>query len=185
MAEQYRELIEKFIRNNPRFSGNEDLFEDFCSETFKRCYKILSTNTNIVNFEAYLSKIASSAILDVLKTSGRIRKQKSNYVKIHTEAITNQYTTDENNEIIYDIEDPSPTVEESLIKQEEIRNIRQTLKILDMENQNKQYLTIFKLRYIDEKKQNEIASMLGISQGEVCKRITDLGKKVIARIHST
>jgi RNA polymerase sigma factor (sigma-70 family) len=183
LPERYRPLIEKIIRNNSRYVGNEDLFEDFCSETFKRCYKILSTDETIVNFEAYLSKVSNSAILDVLRSSGRLRRLKSGYKKVKSETASQPYNTDERFNIIFDIEDPTPTVEETLIKEEEVKNIRRALVELDKEYKDKHFMEIFKLRYIENKKQSDIASTLGISQGEVSKRIIELGKKVLSRLH--
>lgn len=183
MPERYRPLIEKIIKANTRYNGNEDLFEDFCSETFKRCYKILSTEETIVNFEAYLTKVASSAILDVLRTSGRLRRLKSGYKKIQQQTIAQGYTTDEHCDIIYQIEDPSPTVEESLIKKEEVVNIRTAIKEINNEFEDKQFTTIFKMRYIDGKRQADIASELNISQGEVSKRLIELSKRVLGRLH--
>lgn len=183
MPERYRPLIEKIIKTNPRFSGNEDLFEDFCSETFKRCYKILSASDTIVNFEAYLSKVASSAILDVLRTSGRLRRLKSGYKKVSPETMIHAYNTDEHFDIIYDIEDPTPTIEETLIRQEEILKIRKSLQDLDKEFKDKSFLTIFKMRYIEGRKQSDIAQTLNISQGEVSKRLVELCKRILPRIH--
>jgi RNA polymerase sigma factor (sigma-70 family) len=183
LPERYRPLIEKIIRTNARFGGNEDLFEDFCSETFKRCYKMLSSEDTIVNFEAYLHKVASSAILDVLRSSGRLRRLKSGYKKVTPETLIQPYNTDENFDIIYDIEDPTPSVEEHLIRDEEVETIRKALKDLDTEFHDKQFLEIFKMRYIEGKKQIDIAQKLGISQGEVSKRLIDLAKRVLSRIH--
>lgn len=185
MPERYRVLIEKIIRSNSRFSGNEDLFEDFCSETFKRCYKIFSTTDNINNFEAYLSKVASSAILDVLKSSGRIRRHKSGYQTIRTEIVSQPYTLDEDSNIIYEIEDPAPSIEHDLIFKEEIKNIRLALVDLDQEYKDKCYLKLFEMRYVKEDKQNQIAQSLNISQGEVSKRLIELSRRILSRLHSS
>ena len=184
MPDKYRPLIEKIVRSNSRFSGNEDLFEDFCSEAFKRCYKILSTDETIVNFEAYMHKVASSAILDVLRSSGRLRRLKSGYKKITTESLSQPYNTDEQFEIIYDIEDPTPNIEDQSIKKDEIKLIRETLASLDSEFQDKQFLKIFQMRYIEGKKQSTIAEELNISQGEVSKRLINLAKRVLSHIHN-
>ena len=183
MPEKYRPLIEKIIKSNSRYGGNEDLFEDFCSETFKRCYKILNSEDTIVNFEAYLHKVASSAILDVLRSSGRLRRLKSGYKKVSPETVVQPYNTDEKFDIIYDIEDPTPTVEETLIRDEEVQYIRKALKDLDSEFKDKMFLEIFRMRYIEGKKQRDIAQTLGLSQGEVSKRLIDLAKRVLSRIH--
>lgn len=183
MPEKYRPIIEKIIKTNSRYSGNEDLLEDFCSETFKRCYKIIQTSDNIVNIEAYLSKVAKSSILDVLRTAGRLRRLKTGYTQIKTEPILKPYNTDENHYLTYDIEDPTPPVEEKLIKEEELELIRKALLNLDENYKDKCFIEIFKMRYIEERKQSEIAEALGISQGEVSKRLIELAKKVLSRLH--
>ena len=144
---------------------------------------MFSTDGTIVNFEAYLHKVANSAILDVLRNSGRLRRLKSGYKKVTTDTIIQPYNTDENFDIIYDIEDPAPGVEENLIREEEVKAIRTALKNLDIEFQDKQFMKIFKMRYIEGRKQIDIAQELGISQGEVSKRLIDLAKRVLSQIH--
>jgi RNA polymerase sigma factor (sigma-70 family) len=144
----------------------------------------LTTDDTIVNFEAYLSKVSNSAILDVLRSSGRLRRLKSGYKKVKTETVSHPYNTDENFNIIYDIEDPSPTVEENLIREEEVQSIRSALFALDKEFEDKSFMQIFKLRYIEGKKQAEVANILGISQGEVSKRLLELSKRVLSRLHN-
>ena len=39
-VQKQRELIEKLVKNNNKFSGNEDLFEDFCSLRCELLYVI-------------------------------------------------------------------------------------------------------------------------------------------------
>lgn len=183
MPERYRALIEKIIKSNSRFSGNEDLFEDFCSETFKRCYKIINAADTITNMDAYLAKVASSAILDVLKSSGRIRRLKAGYQTIKTDSTGQAYNLDDDSNIIYEIADPAPSIEQDLIHKEEIKNIRLALKELDEEYQEKCFLKIFELRYVNGCKQNQIAQTLNISQGEVSKRLIELSKRLLSRLH--
>ena len=73
LVEEQRALIEKIVRNNKNFSGNEDLLEDFCSEAFQKSYLIFNSSSNIDKIESYLSKVVHTSILSVLKNSGRIR----------------------------------------------------------------------------------------------------------------
>ena len=40
---EQRILIEKLVKSNNKFKGNEDLLEDFCSETYKRSYSLFDT----------------------------------------------------------------------------------------------------------------------------------------------
>lgn len=182
-TEEYRTLIEKIVKHNLRYSGNEDLLEDFCSETFQRSYKILSSDNSIMNLDAYLSKVASSAIIDVLKKSGRLRRLQTGYQKIITEPISPGYRVDTDGDIFHDIEDPSPSIEESLINQQEIAGIQNALHTLNSECADKYFLEIFKKRYIEEKKQSQIAQELNISQGEVSKRLVELAKRILMVIH--
>jgi RNA polymerase sigma factor (sigma-70 family) len=97
--------------------------------------------------------------------------------------ISQQYSTDDENNIVYDIEDPAPNMEDSLIRKEEIINIRQALLSLDNEYKDKQFLTIFTLRYIKGKRQVEIANDLKLSQGEVSKRLLELSKRILSKLH--
>lgn len=180
LTEKHRNLIENIVRKNPRFNGNEDLLDDFCSETFKRFYSIASSFNDIKNQEVYLNKVASTAILEVLRSSGRLRKSKGGYKQIKENqgfpAIT--YELDEDELIVFDIPDPAPAVEEKIIQEEEIKEIRDIILKIDSRKKDKRYFDIFTLRYLKGLNQAEISSTLGISQGEVSKRITELAQKV-------
>ena len=57
LVEEQRSLIEKIVRNNKNFSGNEDLLEDFCSEAFQKSYLIFNSSSNIEKIESYLAKV--------------------------------------------------------------------------------------------------------------------------------
>lgn len=182
--ERYRPLIEKTVKSNVRFQGNEDLLEDFCSETFKRCYKILDpTAGSVQNVDAYISKVATSAIIEVLRQSGRIRKFRSGKPITPVRLQKVVYQTHDDGELAYDIEDPAPSAEESLIKQEEVRLLRDAVFSLDSKYKHKQFLELFTLRYIQGLKQSDIAFRLGITQGEVSKRLLELSKKILTRVY--
>ena len=77
-----RDLIEKLVKSNSKFKGNEDLLEDFCSETYKRSYSLLES-LDIQNLENYIAKVVNTAILNVLKDNGRIRRRENKYVSSH------------------------------------------------------------------------------------------------------
>ncbi len=73
-------LIEKFVRINKNFKGNEDLFDDFCSESLQKSYMVFNSINNPQKIESYISKVVHTSILSVLKDYGRIRREKTGYV---------------------------------------------------------------------------------------------------------
>jgi RNA polymerase sigma factor (sigma-70 family) len=180
LTEKHRSLIENIVRNNPRFTGNEDLVDDFCSETFKRAYSVASSCNSVKNLEIYLNKVASTAILEVLINSGRLRKSKVGYHQIQQKFSSSliSYELDENENIVFDIPDPNPSLEEKIIQQDEAKTVRNVILQIDSKEQHKKYLEIFVLKYLKGLSQSEIAREIGVSQGEVSKRITELAKKV-------
>lgn len=179
VAQQYRELIEDIVLNNARVKGNEDLAEDFCSETFKRSYMIISAIKSVDHIESYLEKVANSAIIEVLKTSGRLARTTSGYKQIQQINQPLAQSSDKlQQEIVYDIPDPAPHFEEAIIEKETVQKIAEILMIIDSENAEKQYLQLFNMRYIQNLKQKEIAEELGISQGEVSKRLVEVTSKI-------
>ena len=175
LTQEHRKLIEGIVRKNPRMSGNEDLFEDFCSETFKRSYTIISSINDVKNLEMYLNKVASSAILGVLKNSGRLRKSRTGYVQLQEQNIP---VSSDNNDMFINLPDTAISVEESIIKQDEIKLIRDLIVKIDNNEKDKKYIDIFYLRYLMGYKQSQVANEIGISQGEVSKRLIELAKKI-------
>ena len=77
--QQQRDLIEKLVKSNNKFTGNEDLLDDFCSETYKRSHSLFDS-LEINDLESYIAKVANTAILAVLKDYGRVRRRENKYV---------------------------------------------------------------------------------------------------------
>ena len=80
LVEEQRSLIEKIVKGNKNFRGNEDLFEDFCSEAFQKSYMIFNSSSNIQKIESYVTKVVHTSILSVLKNSGRVRRTSDGFV---------------------------------------------------------------------------------------------------------
>ena len=82
ITNEYKEIIEKLVTSNKRFSGNEDLYEDFCAEALEKSLFILRKSTEIEKVGSYLNRIVSNAMLSVLKSSGRITRGAEGYKKL-------------------------------------------------------------------------------------------------------
>ena len=179
------DLIEKIIKNDRKFANNEDLYDDFFNETCKRSLNIVKTITSDATLEAYLKKIATTSILNVLKDSGRLRRTKDGFTptkeisieQIHEEKQEsgNIYATAK---IIYEPADIKDTPEDTLLKKEILQHVINSLEKINNEDPDKNYLQIFKLRYDNGMTQKEIAEDLNLSQSEVSKRLFKLMEKI-------
>ncbi len=184
-----RDLIEKLVRSNSKFKGNEDLLEDFCSETYKRSYSLLES-LDIQNLENYIAKVVNTAILNVLKDNGRIRRRENKYVSSHEILISpvqekqkaedyKQAPVIAASSFVYDIADPKDSFEEKIVRKDILqKKIVDIVLVAQKNNPSKEFLKIFYLRYIKEYKQKEIAAEINISQAEVSKRLVELSQLV-------
>ncbi len=179
------DLIERIIKNDRKFANNEDLYDDFFNETCKRSLNIVKTITSDVTLEAYLKKIATTSILNVLKDSGRLRRTREGFTptkeisieQIHEESNQNSNIY-ANTKIIYETADIKDTPEDVLLKKEILQHVINSLEKINNEDPDKKYLQIFKLRYDSGMTQKEIASEMNLSQSEVSKRLFKLMEKI-------
>lgn len=184
LVEEQRSLIEKIVRANKNFIGNEDLFEDFCSEAFQKSYMMFNSSSNIQKIESYVSKVVHTSILSVLKNSGRIRRTKEGYIptkEVKVPDFATQETVKSHilgPEFILDFPDPKDTAEEVLITKDSLQKIADAVCIIHKELPSQSFLDIFYLRYIKGLKQSEIAKNLNLSQSEVSKRLMQLSKLI-------
>lgn len=178
------DLIERIIKSDKKYSNNEDLFEDFMNETYKRSFLVMKTVKNEASVEAYLRKIATTSIITVLKNSGRIRRTSDGFIPMqeeHLEQVSfpaeNKYS---NVHIGYDIIDLNEGPEEIVIRKEVLQKLMDAVAIAHNENPAKQYMQLYQMRYVKGLKQKQIAQELNLSQGEVSKRLLELLEKVKA-----
>ncbi len=193
--EKQRTIIERLVRLNNKYIGNEDLFEDFCSEAYKRSYTLFENN-EIKNFEGYLAKVVNTSILNVLRTSGRIRRHSNKYVSTHEVLIdptpAKQFLPEiapvpaviepvfSSNEPVslYNVSDPKDNFEEKIVRKDLLQKVVDIVLVAHRNNPNKEYLRIFFLRYVKEKKQREIAEITNLSQSEISKRLLEIAEIV-------
>lgn len=185
LAQEKIELITKIIKSDKKYTNNEDLFEDFFNESYKRSFLIMKTVENPASLEAYLRKIVTTSIITVLKDLGRLRRTTQGFVATKEQFIeqlpeqpffgTNKYS---GTKISYDIIDASQSPEELVIKKETLQTLLDAVTIAHSKNPAKQYFQLYELRYVKNLKQKEIAKELNLSQSEVSKRLLELMEEV-------
>ncbi|MBQ3642046.1 sigma-70 family RNA polymerase sigma factor [bacterium] len=184
LVEEQRSLIEKIVRSNKNFKGNEDLLEDFCSEAFQKCYLIFNSSSNIQKIESYVSKVVNTSILSVLKNSGRVRRTNKGFVPTQEIAVpqfsssTVVKPTTLGPEFIMDFPDPKTSAEEALITKDCLQRICDAVCVIHKEVPSQCFYDLFYLRYFKGLKQNEISKSLNLSQSEVSKRLMQLSKLI-------
>ncbi len=175
-------LIEKCIKNNKKFQNNEDLYDDFFNETYKNALSLLKAVSSESTIELYLKRVVTSSMINVLKDSGRLRRTSQGYQatpSVPIDSVLDTYNPEYlNTRIIFKNVQLEDNPEDAFIKRELLKNITRILNEIEKKEPDKQYLTLFKLRYEDGLTQNEIALKLGISQSEVSKKLFKLMAKV-------
>ncbi len=193
LAQDKIDLIEKVVRNDRKFAGNEDLYEDFFNETCERSFVIIKTVASEKTLEAYLRKIATTSIINVLKNSGRLRRTKDGYIPSKETLMATTEPISESTfnpiaktgpidysaaEISYPVMEVTQTPEDFAIKQEILDKIADSINLIDNEDSEKQYLYLYELRYLKGLTQKEIADKLNLSQSEISKRLMKLMDRV-------
>ena len=173
------DLISRIIKNDRKYPNNEDLYDDFFNETCKRSVNILNAIETESTLEAYLKRIVTTSIINVLKDSGRLRRTRAGYMSTKEVALSPADSTDYSQiEINYaNIKIPE-NPEEIVIQTEILEFVADTIRKIDEDNPDKDYLHIYTLRYDKGMTQKEISEELGISQSEISKRLYKLMDKV-------
>lgn len=171
------DLIEEIIKSDRKYSDNEDLYEDFFNETCKRSMGIINIVSSDTTLRAYIKKIATTSILNVLKNSGRMRRTKSGFVPTQEVSIedSDNYKNIEISYMNFGVEE-SP--EDIAVQKDIIKQVFDAVSRVAEEDSEKQYLQIYKLRYDKGMTQKEISEELGLSQSEVSKRLFKLMENV-------
>lgn len=182
LAQDKLDLIEKIIRSDRKFVNNEDLYDDFFNETCKRSFLIVNTVTSNETLEAYLRKIVTTSILNVLKSEGRLRRTRSGYMstnEVPLESSVTETVPDYSKiQISYGPVELQETPEDIVIKKDILQKIVDSVNKIDEEDPQKDYYKLYYLRYEKGMTQNEIAGELNLSQSEVSKRLFRLLDKV-------
>lgn len=178
LAQEKIDLISKIIKGDRKYFNNEDLYEDFFNETCKRSIAIINAIDSEVTLEAYMRRIVNTAIINVLKDSGRLRRTSSGY-RARTEVAVEASDIDYSDiSVNYSSIKIPQSPEDIVIQKEVLEFVADSVVRIDKENPKKDYLHIYTLRYDKGMTQKEISLELGLSQSEVSKRLYQLMEKV-------
>jgi len=177
----------KYIKANAKYQGNEDLCEDFLAESIKRSFSVVESVDDISFIEPYLKKVVNTSILTVLKNSGRVQRIRNSFVKappvVSLEELAEPVQTAAPAQpeskpafTLDSIPDPKADFIETAANRELLTQVCNAVMVADSTDNSKRYYDIFVKRYVDMKKQAEIAEELEISQSQVCKRLYELVK---------
>lgn len=120
---------------------NETDTEDIVIETFAKAFDKIATYNPEYGFNTWLIAIAKNVHIDMLR-----KKRSSHFIEIN----------DENDEQAYRVADSTPTVEDQLIKEQNLSSLLNCIKQM-----KPQYQEVIQLRYFQELSYQEIADQLG------------------------
>lgn len=177
LAQEKIDLISRIIKTDRKFPDNEDLYDDFFNETCKRSVSIINAIDSEVTLEAYMRRVVNTAIVNVLKDAGRLRRTRSGYMSTNEIVQTPDVDYSDVSVDYTSIKIPE-SPEEVAIQKEILEFVADTVIKLDKEYPRKDYLHIYTLRYDKGMTQKEISEELGLSQSEVSKRLYRLMGKI-------
>lgn len=167
-------IIKTSIKTNVHYLGNEDLYDQFYEEIFKRVFIVM----DIANFDdalnSYLEKITNMSMLRVLNKNNRMRKRRNAQVQVD----------DDNNNLYNDVKisyenfvmEDTPC--EIVIQEKVLSQVLELVYKINDKYPEERYIQLYKSRYIDGKTQREIAESLGLSQMEVANRFFKLMQEI-------
>ncbi len=178
LAQEKIDLISRIIKGDRKYPNNEDLYDDFFNETCKRSVSIINAIDSEVTLEAYMRRIVNTAIVSVLKDSGRLRRTRAGYMSSKEVTVETPEIDFSDVSVSYSSIKIPESPEEIVIQKEVLEFVADSVIRIDKENPKKDYLHIYTLRYDKGMTQKEISEELGVSQSEVSKRLYQLMEKV-------
>ena len=125
-----------------------------------------------------MRRIVNTAIVSVLKDSGRLRRTRAGYMSSKEVTVETPEIDFSDVSVSYSSIKIPESPEEIVIQKEVLEFVADSVIRIDKENPKKDYLHIYTLRYDKGMTQKEISEELGVSQSEVSKRLYQLMAKV-------
>ncbi len=179
VTEQHLDLIKKIVMSNSYYQGNEDLLSSFCNDVYSKSYLLFKSVSNYEHLYNYMQKIATNAMISVLKRNNRLKNSSENkyMTTSHDDMPSASSAGQKKTQSVYDIykiNDPFPNDYEFAIDKPEMIKLLQLVQIINSENSDKKYSKIFFARYIYNKSLETIATELKLSENEINQRLLDL-----------
>jgi len=145
LKEQFSRIYDEYIKKIYRFVylkvESEDIAQDITSEAFIKGWDKFKSGEEIKNMQAFLFQIARNLVIDHYREKGRVR------------TISNQ-----------ELQIPDPRM--AVARQSQISSDMAQVK-LALSEINEDYQDLIVLRYLDELSIQEIAKVVGKSEGAV------------------
>ncbi|MFV8224834.1 RNA polymerase sigma factor [Christiangramia aquimixticola] len=140
---------------------NEYESEDITIQTFSKAFKKIDTFDSNYSFATWLIAISKNIHID------QIRKKKSSI---------RSGTTIENEDLVYEIADETPGIEDKLIKEQNLEQL-----LADIKQLKPQYQEVINLRFFQEMSYKEIAGNLNEPMNNIKVKLLR-AKKLLAQI---
>lgn len=200
MNKENRILIESVIRENPNFSGNEELIDVFCEVIYKKSYLLIDAIKDKQRLKRHLTSICetsmnqiirekqklniskeqtqNSKIVSVKKPKPQKKEDKTALNKIKREIVSlkEEIQTREKFDATEELIDPLEYCPQKEASEATVEKLIEIVQQVHAQNPKKKYYDIFFLRYIKGCSQTEIARDLKISQVELSKRFVEMIK---------
>ena len=159
----------EIIKKNDRYQGNEDLLQFIYDDTVERLGGILDTITDETVLRTYIERIAKLSIITVTKRRGSFStvkrevapKSESAASKVH------QYHYD-----VFELPQIKPV--EANLSDDFLVAVEQSVMQMENDYPTKDYIKIYKMRFVENKSLEEISEELNVSQAQVAERLFDL-----------
>lgn len=174
---EYKELIETSIQKNPHLEGNEDLFDDFYAESFRRLQKSMVLLGDKLPPANYIDKVTKTSVLKILKDSSRLHRKKEPKKILPILGLIS-YNINEYGEIVFNIPYPNSERENSSLIYEQLKTLTKNLEKLNENEPEKHFTKFFELKFEKSLKLPEIAIELDISEECAAQRYFELVAKL-------
>ena len=190
-----RVLIQSIIKENPKYKGHEDLMDAFVDAIYRKSYLLLDTIKDMDRLNRHLNAICNSCMEMVIKEQMRkgteiLQPKKPNLLEETPqrdvreeiqEALVDDYEfslqeTIWGQDSMQSLFDPIDVCTKEKTSEDTIDKLVKIIRVLDAQYPQKQFYTMFCLRYIQKNNQLEIAHKLRLSQKDLSKRFVELIK---------